>query len=108
MDNDDDSEPTEEDIGISLAALTGINTVDTLRLSVVVAGVQLQALVDTRSTHTFIHEDVARRLGLPMEYWPGISVKVANGERVTSSGCAKEQRLTLAGTLSSLIVSLLD
>ena len=41
MDNDDDSEPTEDDIGISLAAITGINTEDTLRLSNRVAGVQL-------------------------------------------------------------------
>ena len=78
-----------------LAALTGINTVDTLRLSVVVAGVQLQALVDTGSTHTFIHEEVARHLGLPMEYRPGISVKVANGERVTSPGVCKGTKIDI-------------
>jgi len=78
-----------------LAALTSINTVDTLRLSVVVAGVQLQALVDTGSTHTFIHEEVARCLGLPIEYRPGISVKVANGERVTSPGVCKGTKIDI-------------
>jgi len=76
-----------------LAAITGINTEDTLRLSVRVAGVQLQALVDTGSTHTFIHEEVARRLGLLIEHRPGISVKVANGDRVTSPGVCKGTKI---------------
>jgi len=83
----------EDDIGISLAAITGINTEDTLRLSIRVAVVQLQALVDTGSTHTFIHEEVARRLGLLIEHRPGISVKVANGDRVTSPGVCKGTKI---------------
>ena len=64
MDPDDDSLPIEDDIRISLAAITGINTEDTLWLNVVINGMTLQALVDTGLTHTFIHDELARNLGL--------------------------------------------
>jgi len=84
MEPNDDSIPTEEDIAISLAAITGINTEDTLRLNVVINGMTLQALVDTGSTHTFIHDELAQNLGLHITRRPGLSVKVANGERVMS------------------------
>jgi len=86
MELNDDSIPTEEDIAMSLAAITGINTEDTLRLNVVINGMTLQALVDTGSTHTFIHDELAQNLGLHITRRPGLSVKVANGERVMSPG----------------------
>jgi len=86
INENDFAEPTNDEIGISLSPLTGINTDDTLRLQVNVQGVQLHASVDTGSTHTFIHDDLARKLGLPLTHRPGLSVKVANGERVTSLG----------------------
>lgn len=86
LDEEDDSEPTEEDIGISLTALTGINIDDTLRLTVVINGMTLQALVDTGSTHTFVHEELTRKLVLHISQWPGLSVKVAIGDRVVSPG----------------------
>lgn len=45
-------------------------------------------MVDSGSTHTFIH-DVARRLGLDIKHRPGLTVAVANGERLHSPGiCA--------------------
>ena len=70
MEPNNDSIPTEEDIAISLAAITGINTEDTLRLNVVINGMTLQALVDTGSTHTFSHDELARNLGLHITWRP--------------------------------------
>lgn len=48
-----------------------------------VAGVPL---VDTGSTHTFIHSEVVAHLGLPVTPRAGLSVLVANGDRVRSPG----------------------
>jgi hypothetical protein len=53
-------------------------------LQVVIGGVQLKALVDTGSTHTFIHSVVAARLGLVVAECVGLSLMVANGDRVCS------------------------
>ena len=66
----DEEAPTsiDDDLGVSLAALTGIATPSdaqfTMKLRVRVHGADLIALVDTGSTHTFVHDEVARRLGL--------------------------------------------
>jgi hypothetical protein len=54
-----------------------------------IGGVQPTALVDTCSTHTFIHSEVPSCLGWPMTPHAGPSVMVANGDRVRSpSMCA--------------------
>lgn len=88
----EDGEELSDDadtVSISLHALTGITAADTLKLRVRVAGADLVALVDTGSTHTFISTDIASKLGLHATPRPGLSVKVANGERVASGGlCA--------------------
>ncbi|WVZ51236.1 hypothetical protein U9M48_002397 [Paspalum notatum var. saurae] len=49
----------------------------------------LWALVDSGSTHNFINQDVARTLSLLITPRPGLSVCVANRDRVVSAGvCA--------------------
>jgi hypothetical protein len=54
---DGEEDPLSEinDLEISLHALTGLNSADSMMLQVTVGGVQLRALVDTGSTHTLIH-----------------------------------------------------
>jgi predicted aspartyl protease len=49
-----------------------------------IGGKQLRALVDSGSTHTFVHEAVVHVLGLDVTHRPGLSVKVANGEQLQS------------------------
>lgn len=61
----------------------------------VIQGVKLQALVDTGSTHTFIHDEMARRLGLNIAFRPGISVKVANGDCVMSPGVCRNTAVAI-------------
>jgi hypothetical protein len=77
-----------EELGISLHALTGIDIADTLKLEVSINGVALIALVDSGSTHTFICNAIVPRLGLHVTPTAGLSVKVANGEKVLSGGMA--------------------
>ncbi|WVZ92138.1 hypothetical protein U9M48_038225 [Paspalum notatum var. saurae] len=89
LDEDASEAEAAAELGISLHALTGINASTTMQLRVRVAGESLLALVDSGSTHTFIHQDTARRLQLPITERKGMTVKVANGERVSSAGlCA--------------------
>jgi hypothetical protein len=83
---EDDDAVTEEDIRISMHALTGAASSDTICLRVQIHGVELTALVDLGSTHTFIHDAVARRLDLAVTNQPNLVVKVANGTRLRSLG----------------------
>jgi hypothetical protein len=84
---DDGVEEVEaiEELGISLHALTGIDVANTMKL-LKINGTELLALVDTGSSHTFIRDSVAHQLGLQMTARSGLSVKVANGDRVIYPG----------------------
>jgi hypothetical protein len=97
LDDDVESEVVERDLGISLHALTGINVANTMKLQVTIVGKLLLALVDTESTHTFVKEDVVTNLALPRTSRQGLSVKVANGERVASGGVCLGTDLDIAG-----------
>jgi hypothetical protein len=93
--DDPTPEDIDEDLGISLHALTSIDIANTMKLRIRVHGHDLVALVDTRSTHTFIREDLVPRLVLPFEERNGLLVKVANGERVTSSDVCRRVTMTV-------------
>jgi hypothetical protein len=73
-----------EDLGISLQAMTRIGVADTLRLPVSINGITLTALVDSGSTHTFLCDTAVSHVGLQVVPQPGFSIKVANGERISS------------------------
>jgi hypothetical protein len=97
-------ELTEEDpadladnLGISLHDLTGLSSTNTMQLMITIAGTELRALVDSGSTHTFIHDAVVHSLGLDIVHQPGLSVKVANGERLQSYGAYKATTITIQG-----------
>ncbi|XP_022683511.1 uncharacterized protein LOC111257725 [Setaria italica] len=79
----------EDEPSISLNAITGIQTSSTLQLATVVQAVGLTALVDSGSTHSFIAADTAALLGLTPEARPGLTVGVANGDRVPSAGVCR-------------------
>jgi hypothetical protein len=96
MDDDMDEDAAAKDLGISLHALTGIDISSTMKLQVRVKDLTLVALVDTGSTHTFIREVVATQLGLRVAPRQGLSVKVANGDNVASSGIYPKLRVTIA------------
>jgi predicted aspartyl protease len=65
------------------------------RLPTRVGAVKLAALVDSGSRHCFIAESSARRLGLTPSPRPGLTVGVANGERVPLAGVCQKVPITI-------------
>jgi len=85
-----ETEDTDEetDVTISMHAVTGIRTSSTLQLRATIRGATMVALIDSGSTHSFISDAAALRVGLVPTPQPGLSVGVSNGDRVaTSSVC---------------------
>jgi len=84
----DDSAPvdaaaSDDEIEISLNAITGIKTGDTMHLAASVAGTSMKVLVDSGSTHSFIAETSARLLGATIALRPDLSVGVLPATPVT-------------------------
>jgi hypothetical protein len=96
---DDDPAQVANELGISLHTLTGLCGTNTMQLMLHVNDRQLRALVDSRSTHSFIHEAVVHALGLDIMRRPGLSVKVANGERLESYGVCKNTLVDIQGVI---------
>lgn len=75
---------------ISLNTITGIRTEDTMQLYVQLDNEQIIALLESGSTHNFVHGAVARRLGLQFTLSPGADVIVVNSVRVACRGMARD------------------
>ena len=75
---------------ISLHALTGIQTADTMQVKVRMGNHQITALLDSGSTHNFISGLATQHIGLNFINSRGVNVIVANGDRVSSRGLAKD------------------
>jgi hypothetical protein len=97
LEEEDDVVTLDDDLGISLHALTGIAWANTMQLLVNIAGKEHRALVDSRSTHMFIHDAVVHCLGLDVTLQPNLFVKVANGERLQSYGACKATEVLIQG-----------
>ena len=55
------------------------------------------AMIDSGSTHSFISDASVHRIGLKPVPRPGLSVAVANGDRVPTSGVCQEAHMDIAG-----------
>jgi len=86
---------SNDDLKISVAAITGIQTSATLQLTATLQEASTVALIDSGSTHSFIDESTARRLGLVPTPRPGLSVGVANGDRVAAAGVCKAVHISI-------------
>ena len=78
-----DTEETTEEISppeISLHALTGISTPNTMRVCGTTNGKQVHILIDSGSTHNFVNSNFARKLECHSIIAPPFQVQVANGE----------------------------
>lgn len=80
------AEGDSDDVHIYSNAVTGITTASTMHLGLAMAGALLRALVDSGSTHCFVATDVACRLGLVLSPRPGMTVGVANSDRIPRDG----------------------
>ena len=82
---------------VSLHALAGITTENTMLLPVEVNGERLVALLDTGSTHNFLRGDAMRRLGLSPMGGDQLRVTVANGDRLRCEGIARAVPIRIEG-----------
>jgi len=73
---------------VSLHAIAGVRTKDTMQVPVYIHGHCLTALLDSGSTHNFIHAELMSRIGLATSR-ANLRVTVANGDRVP---CGVEAR----------------
>ncbi|XP_012849939.1 PREDICTED: uncharacterized protein LOC105969713 [Erythranthe guttata] len=72
----------EETLGISLTALTGQSTANTLKVKGKVKNNYLKMLLDTWSTHSFLDPQTTRQLGCEVIYTNNLLVTVANGNQM--------------------------
>lgn len=77
---------SDEDMEISLHALTGIRLGKTMQLQVDIQDESMRALVNSGSTHNFMAEETTRHLDLTPASDQPINVAVVNGNKVTSMG----------------------
>jgi len=73
---------------ISLHVITGIRSADTMQIRVAIGPHVLTALLDSGSTHNFVSEVAAHKVGLRFDDSSGARVTVANGDRVACRGVA--------------------
>jgi hypothetical protein len=88
------NEPT-----ISISALTGIHPRKghTMQVLVTIYDTVLRALLDSGSTHNFVDSEVAACVGIIFSGCAGLSVAVANGDRVASTGSCTNLKILIAG-----------
>ena len=87
----------EGEIGISLHAITGSPSPKTMRVKVRVKNYEFVALIDTGSTHNFLHPKVARRVGLEITKHEPIGVHIADGSKLWSEGSCPEIKFLIQG-----------
>nr|XP_034919250.1 uncharacterized protein LOC118052388 [Populus alba] len=93
IDLGDTQEEGKEGISISLHAIIGNPNPKTMRVSIKLSGHNFVALIDTRSTHNFIHPRVARRVGMKV-LKQTIEVK-ADGSKLWSEGSCSDIKLMI-------------
>lgn len=95
---DDDAKPAEP--RVSLSALSVVGGDNTMRLPVMIDGLRVVSLIDSGSTHNFIHTELAHHLRLRLEpVRDGLRVVVANGDRIVSPGRCHNLPLLIDGEI---------
>jgi hypothetical protein len=84
---------------ISLYAISGIQSLQTMRIRGTLKKTRIVVLADTGSTHNFLSLELAARLGLESDRHTEFEVLVANGERLSSKGKCSEVQVWLQNTM---------
>ena len=87
----------EEEVEITLYALTGTPTPGTMRVMGKVNGSGLVILIDTGSTHNFVDASLASGLQLRVDVSKILEVKVANGYVVKTQGFCSSVPVCIQG-----------
>lgn len=92
LEDEDDTE-----VEISLHALTGWSSANTMRVVIQINSDELIVLIDSGSTHNFVNERIAGLLKLPTIPTTPFNVKVANGSPLRCTGKFKDITFSLQG-----------
>ncbi|XP_026416924.1 uncharacterized protein LOC113312389 [Papaver somniferum] len=87
----------ESDMEISLHALTGIVSADTIRNPGTLHKNPIFILIDTGSTNSFIDSALAKELQCPVTHTASLLVTVANGEKTISSSICSQLNWSMQG-----------
>lgn len=71
---------------ISLEAMCGVVANNTIRLQGSINGQMINIHIDSRSTHNFINTDLAKKLGLHIDFTKEFEVSIASGEKLYGQG----------------------
>jgi hypothetical protein len=93
---------------ISLHAISGIQSPQTMRIRGTLKKTRIVVLADTGSTHNFLSLELAAHLGLELDRHTVFEVLVANGERLSSKGKCSEVQVWLQNTMFIVEFFLLD
>lgn len=94
-DTDDEDGIDMDSPEISLHAMTGSQSPQTMRVKGFLRRLNLMILVDTGSTHNFLSPRVANKLGLPISKDSRFEVVVANGDRIHCLGACEGVKLLI-------------
>jgi len=93
---------------ISFHALTGSSHPRALRLPASINGNSISILVDTGSTHNYLHPKTTKFLGLQTDGANSFVVIVGNGEKLQSEGCCSNVRVEIQGHIFFIDFHLLE
>ncbi|KAJ9553590.1 LOW QUALITY PROTEIN: hypothetical protein OSB04_017635 [Centaurea solstitialis] len=93
---------------ISLHALTGSVGPKTFRVVAQIHHRSVFVLVDSGSTHNYIHPQVARYLHLAIDRTKSFPVAVGNGDKLTSEGLCTAVKMTIQGEVFDVDFHLLS
>ncbi|XP_072062290.1 uncharacterized protein [Arachis hypogaea] len=80
---------------LSYNAMNGNSGPATIRIKAFINGVEIQALIDGGSSHSFIQPRIAQFLNLPVQPAPGFRVMVGNFDMMTVEGCIPTLEVTM-------------
>lgn len=89
--SDDDTSPPQ----VSLHAIAGVRTRDTMQVVVQLGNITVTALIDSGSTHNFVSEAAARHTGLCFIPHTDLAVTVANGDCVRCPGVFRDAAFSI-------------
>ncbi|XP_071716761.1 uncharacterized protein [Rutidosis leptorrhynchoides] len=90
---------------ISLSALTGTSTYQTMRITGHIRNQGVHILIDSGSTHNFLDSNMAKRIGCQLKDIDPMHVIVPGGHKIiTTKSCSVEWKLSDALFVSNMVV----
>ena len=84
---------------ISLHAMTGAPTPQTMRVKRLLGCHAISILIDIVSTHNFLHPHLAKKASLLVDTKDKLDVIMASGDKLPRTGRCQKTGLTIQGTL---------